>query len=77
MDTPSNCQVLVDTPEKPEKCPRHVFSGPGVSRKSSDVSFCEKNFSWGGMVNPVITQPARMHLIDEKDFNAFHTEIIE
>ena len=61
LETPGQKRKIhLDTPEKPEKCPRYVFLGPGVSRKSSDVSFCEKKKFHGGMVNPVITQPARM-----------------
>ena len=68
--------MLLDTPEKPEKCPRYVFLGPGVSRRSSDVSFCEKKKFQGGMVNPVITQPARMAQIDFQPKSLKYLEIL-
>ena len=61
LDTPGNCQVLPDTPERPEKCPRVWFLGPGVSRSFQGGGNCEKKISWGG-ANPGITQPARMIL---------------
>ena len=59
LDTPGNCQVLPDTPERPEKCPRVWFLGPGVSRSFQVGGNCEKKFQ-GGLATPGITLPARM-----------------
>ena len=42
LDTPGNCQVLPDTPERPEKCPRVWFLGPGVSRSFQGGAQCTK-----------------------------------
>ena len=47
LDTPGNCQVLPDTPERPEKCPRVWFLGPGVSRSFQVGGNCEKKISGG------------------------------
>ena len=60
LDTPGNYQVLPDTPERPEKCPRVWFLGPGVSRSFQVGGNCEKKFQ-GGLATPGITQPARMN----------------
>ena len=60
LDTPGNCQVLPDTPERPEKCPRVWFLGPGVSRSFQVGGNCEKKISGGGLDTPGITLPARM-----------------
>ena len=38
LDTPGNCQVLLDTPERPEKCPRVWFWGSGRDINISPIN---------------------------------------
>ena len=63
LDTPGNCQVLPDTPERPEKCPRVWFLGTGVSGSFQGGGNCEKKISGGGGDTPGITLPARMDVV--------------
>ena len=63
LDTPGNCQVLPDTPERPEKCPRVWFLGTGVSGSFQGGVNCEKKNFRGGLDTPGITLPARMILV--------------
>ena len=64
LDTPGNCQVLPDTPERPEKCPRVWFLGPGVSRSFQVGGNCEKKISGGAGYpwhNPTCTYACTCH----------------